>query len=54
MPTYEYQCRSCHASFTVREPISKHGSASVTCPKCRSREVERRLSEFYAKTARKS
>lgn len=54
MPTYEYQCKSCRATFALREHISKHGNADVHCPSCKSREVERRLSAFYAKTPRKS
>jgi len=54
MPTYEYHCRSCHESFTVREHISGHGERSVTCPHCKSQDVERVMSDFYAKTPRKS
>ena len=54
MPTYEYQCHACRATFSVRESISQHGRADVTCPHCRSRDVELRMSEFYAKTPRKS
>jgi putative FmdB family regulatory protein len=54
MPTYEYRCRSCHETFAVRERISQYQTGSVTCPKCRSREVERLMSGFYAKTPRKS
>lgn len=54
MPTYEYRCRSCQESFAVREHIAESGSSTVTCPKCRSRDVERLMSGFYAKTPRKS
>lgn len=54
MPTYEYECHACHSMFSVREPISQHGRADVACPNCRSHDVERRMSEFYAKTPRKS
>lgn len=54
MPTYEYRCRACHESFTVREHISEHQSAGATCPRCHSRDVERLMSDFYAKTPRKS
>lgn len=54
MPTYEYRCRTCHETFSVREHISEYQSASVTCPKCNSRDVERVMSDFYAKTPRKS
>jgi putative FmdB family regulatory protein len=56
MPTYEFRCRSCQENFSVREKISdydaSHGEA--TCPKCGSHDVERLLSDFYARTARKS
>ncbi|HXE61319.1 MAG TPA: zinc ribbon domain-containing protein [Gemmatimonadaceae bacterium] len=54
MPTYEYQCHACQATFSVRESISQHGRADVACPQCHSRDVELRMSEFYAKTPRKS
>jgi putative FmdB family regulatory protein len=54
MPTYEYQCHACQATFSVRESISQHGHADVACPQCHSRDVELRMSEFYAKTPRKS
>lgn len=54
MPTYEYRCRACHETFTVREHISEHQSGHATCPKCRSRDVESLMSDFYAKTPRKS
>lgn len=54
MPTYEYQCKSCRKTFSVRERISQSSRSDVRCPACQSREVERRLSEFYAKTPRKS
>ena len=54
MATYEYHCRVCQQNFTVREKISEYDTSHATCPKCGSRDVERRMSDFYAKTARKS
>jgi putative FmdB family regulatory protein len=54
MPTYEYHCRSCGESFSRREHISEHGAAAPACPKCASKDVEQRLSGFYARTPRKS
>jgi putative FmdB family regulatory protein len=54
MPTYEYHCRACHETFSLRERISEYASGAVTCPKCHSRDVERLMSDFYAKTPRKS
>ena len=54
MPSYEYQCRACGETFTRRESIAEHGAGAVSCPKCQSKDVEQRMSGFYAKTARKS
>jgi putative FmdB family regulatory protein len=54
MPTYEYRCRQCHENFTVRERISDHTPENMVCPRCRSRDVDRVMSAFYARTPRKS
>ena len=54
MPTYEFKCRKCGEEFTLRERISEMGKRKVTCPKCKSGDVERLLSGFYARTPRKS
>ena len=54
MPTYDYQCRACGATFSRRESISEHGAGAPACPACQSRDVEQKMSGFYAKTARKS
>jgi putative FmdB family regulatory protein len=54
VPTYEYTCRECGATFSRREHIAEHGASGPTCPKCNSRDVEQRMSGFFAKTARKS
>jgi putative FmdB family regulatory protein len=54
MPTYEFRCKKCGEQFTVRQRISEYGAAKAACPKCKSREVERLMSDFYARTPRKS
>lgn len=54
MPTYDYRCRKCGQQFTTREKIAEHNAGSATCPECKSQEVERVMSSFYAKTPRKS
>jgi putative FmdB family regulatory protein len=54
MATYEFHCRACQQNFAVREKISEYDTSHVACPKCGSHDVERRLSGFYARTARKS
>ena len=55
MPTYDYRCRSCQGHFSKTETIAQHSSGSqVTCPTCRSTDVERILSPSYPRTPRKS
>ena len=54
MAIYEYRCAACGHQFTRIESVSKHSSAKVACPKCRSQKVEQVLAPFFAKTVRKS
>ena len=54
MPTYEFRCRVCQETFTRREKISDYDPKTAVCPRCQSREVERLMSDFYARTPRKS
>ncbi|HEX6939658.1 MAG TPA: zinc ribbon domain-containing protein [Longimicrobiales bacterium] len=54
MPTYEYQCLECHATFTRIERMADHGDTKPACPKCKSRKVEQLLAPVYAKTSKKS
>ncbi|HEY8483957.1 MAG TPA: zinc ribbon domain-containing protein [Longimicrobiales bacterium] len=54
MPTYEYQCKDCHTTFTRIERITEHGSVKPTCPNCKSENVEQLLAPVFAKTSKKS
>lgn len=54
MPTYDYHCRSCGRDFSTREKIADHDPGAATCPNCKSRDVERVMAGFYARTPRKS
>lgn len=54
MPKYEYVCHQCHKSFTLELSMAEHDKRHVTCPKCKSRKVEQKLSAFAAVTSRKS
>lgn len=47
MPIYEYECRACERGFEqlVR---SFDSDEEITCPHCKSRKVQRRLSLFAA------
>jgi putative FmdB family regulatory protein len=54
MPTYEYRCVACRKEFTRVESLVEHERSKVVCPECRSTNVERIFTPFYAKTVRKS
>jgi putative FmdB family regulatory protein len=54
MPTYAYLCDKCGADFTKIMSIKEYSESQVTCPKCNSPEVRQQLTEFIAKTSRKS
>lgn len=54
MPLYEFYCRDCQKTFEREEPISEHGKTPVTCPSCKSANVERRWTSVYAVTSKKS
>ncbi len=47
MPLYEYQCSACGGRFEILQPLGG-GSRDLTCPQCRSSEVEKVLSTFAA------
>ncbi|PPD57768.1 FmdB family zinc ribbon protein [Dehalogenimonas etheniformans] len=44
MPIYEYKCKKCTKRFELLRRFSD--TAEVTCPKCGSTEVERKISSF--------
>jgi putative FmdB family regulatory protein len=54
MPTYEYHCRACDRTFTRRQSLAEHDSASVECPHCQEKKVEQVLSPFVAVTTKKT
>lgn len=54
MPVYEYICKDCHHSFESVLSLKKHDTEKIRCPKCKSKNVEQDVAEFYAVTSRKS
>ncbi len=49
MPMYEYGCLSCNNRFDRLRRMNQD-DADVTCPVCRSKSVQRRLSVFASYT----
>ena len=54
MPEYLYKCTACGKGFSKIMVITEVGKARVTCPKCSSKKVERRITAFHAITSKKS
>jgi putative FmdB family regulatory protein len=54
MSIYEYKCRDCHRQFVIEESITKHKEASIKCPKCGSKAVERHWEAVNVQTSKKS
>ena len=54
MPTYDYKCEKCGKDFLLIRTVAEHESKTPFCPSCKSKKVVRVLSEFSAKTSRKS
>jgi len=55
MPLYEYRCTACEELFARTETMVEHSAHKrPSCPKCKSRAVEPVISDFFAKTVRKS
>jgi len=58
MPTYEFRCNDCNATFEVEESISEHDrdvhEHRARCPKCNSLDVAPQIAAFEVRTSRKS
>ena len=54
MPVYEYVCLDCKKKFSEMKPISAYRPKAVKCPKCDSKNVERRWSSVFVATSTKS
>lgn len=43
MPNYDHTCKKCKKDFVVEMRISEVGEKEVKCPKCKSKDVERNV-----------
>lgn len=54
MPLYEYRCRECDHTFSLRMRIEEHEKKRPKCPECGSRKLQQVYGSFFAKTTKKS
>jgi len=54
MPTYEFVCKKCKKEFTLVLRLKEYEKGGFSCPKCKSKEVEQKISVFQTKTSKKS
>lgn len=43
MPNYEYRCLNCRKRFEIFMTYQEYGTRPVTCPHCKSENVQRRI-----------
>jgi putative FmdB family regulatory protein len=54
MPMYDYICLDCGKESLITLTLKDHETRNVKCPGCGSIRVEQVISDFTAKTSRKS
>jgi putative FmdB family regulatory protein len=54
MPSYAFECQSCHGTFTLSLSLREWESAKRACPSCGSAQVQQLVSSFMVKTSKKS
>ncbi len=54
MPLYEYVCRKCGKKFAEVLSVDEHESKKVECPACGSRDLDKVIEPFYARTSSKT
>lgn len=54
MPTYEFTCEGCKKQFVLTMSFQDYDQKKVRCPKCKGKRVRQNLSDFFAKTSKKS
>ncbi len=43
MPSYEYRCLNCRRRFEIFLSYQEYGARKITCPHCKSENVQRRI-----------
>jgi putative FmdB family regulatory protein len=54
MPSYEFECQSCHGTFTRSLSMRDREAGNIQCPTCGATNVQQLISSFMVKTSKKS
>ena len=54
MPSYEFECLSCHGTFMLSLSLHDREAGHIACPACGGTDVQQRISSFMVKTSKKS
>lgn len=54
MPSYEFVCKDCNKTYTSIMTMAEYDKGDFSCPQCKSRNVEQKISPFFAVTSKKS
>jgi putative FmdB family regulatory protein len=54
MPQYEFFCKDCKKTFSQIITLTEYDRGNFTCPVCHGKNVEQRLTAFFAVTSKKS
>jgi putative FmdB family regulatory protein len=54
MPRYEYHCKACGRTVTLRLSVTQHEKTGQACPKCGSKKLTQLISSFLTQTSRKA
>ena len=54
MPNYEFRCQNCNKKFSAALSVKEWEEKKFKCPKCGSKKSHPIVSNFYAKTSKKS
>ncbi|MEW6109991.1 MAG: zinc ribbon domain-containing protein [Nitrospirota bacterium] len=55
MPIYEYICKNCKDEFIISLTLKELSmNPQIKCPRCDSKEVQKKIGTFFAKTDKKS
>jgi len=54
MPSYEFICKDCNKTYLSLMTLADYEKGDFACPQCKGKNVEQKLTSFFAVTSKKS